>query len=777
MPESSSICSPALLRRFVDDQLDESERQMLEAHLDECAACQEKLTDASADPEWWRETRKYLGEAVLDNGVQETLSFLNPTDDPRMMGRFDGYEIAGIIGQGGMGVVLKGYDKSLNRYSALKVLAPQLATRGSARTRFAREAQAAAAVVHDNVISIRGVSEAAGLPYLAMPYVRGESLQKRIDRDGAMSPTEVVRVAHQIASGLAAAHAQGLVHRDIKPANILLPQGVQRVLITDFGLARAVDDSNLTGTGIIAGTPQFMSPEQARGESVDARSDLFSLGTVMYAMCTGRNPFRAENPFGVLRRIIDDSPRSIRELNPEIPDWLESLVNQLHRKSREDRFQSAAELAILLEKCLAHLQDKSAPLPVRLKTSGLKETLPGFKSLCWLIGIVATGFAGFCISGWIPGFEQTDSTAHKEVSVDQEEGKQTDDSSRNTNNGVIPPGESDQQESGNVLATPQEPGENNPKREEHEALKETLLSLSNQIDRLSQEENFLGAREVELKMLTLLKEMDKDHLVSGDKRKLMIQARLDGEHELANALAQEITNLQVAISERYSEIDRIMELQVKALPIQKMRMEKAALLEADKVDEALQKGREIESFIKQLESDYYARKQAKENARLSEDELRDKVLELAMNIEKQKLQHRLLENQVKHEEQLVARGFMKAEAVTKARLVAKHAAIQMEAERKKLIDLLGIYPAVVARLLVETDTYKEGVTIPIDDHRAVKAIITALKIEQEELKQKLGPSHPKLLSITSQIEHWESLLTDLKYPHLDRNKYLDDLKR
>ena len=387
MPESSSICSPALLQRFVDDRLDESEQQWLESHLDECAACQEQLTATSADPEWWHETRKYLGEAVFDNGIQETLSFLNPTDDPRMMGRFDGYEIAGIIGQGGMGVVLKGYDKSLNRYSALKVLAPQLATRGSARTRFAREAQAAAAVVHDNVISIRGVSEAAGLPYLAMPYVRGESLQKRIDRDGAMSPTEVVRVAHQIASGLAAAHAQGLVHRDIKPANILLPQGVQRVLITDFGLARAVDDSNLTGTGIIAGTPQFMSPEQARGESVDARSDLFSLGTVMYAMCTGRNPFRAENPFGVLRRIIDDSPRSIRELNPEIPDWLESLVNQLHRKSREDRFQSAAELAILLEKCLAHLQDKSAPLPVRLKTSGLKETLPGFKSLCWLIGI------------------------------------------------------------------------------------------------------------------------------------------------------------------------------------------------------------------------------------------------------------------------------------------------------------------------------------------------------------------------------------------------------
>ena len=218
-------------------------------------------------------------------------------------------------------------------------------------------------MVHDNVISIHGVSEAAGLPYLVMPYVRGESLQKRIDRDGPMSPTEVVRIAHQIASGLAAAHKQGLVHRDIKPANILLPEGIQRVLITDFGLARAVDDSNLTGTGNISGTPQFMSPEQASGETVDPRSDLFSLATVMYSMCTGRNPFRASNPFSVLRRIIEDEPRSIRELNPEIPDWLAGIVQKLHAKSPEDRFQSASEVAGLLEGCLAHLQNPSVKLP------------------------------------------------------------------------------------------------------------------------------------------------------------------------------------------------------------------------------------------------------------------------------------------------------------------------------------------------------------------------------------------------------------------------------
>ena len=344
-----------------------NELSEFESHLDGCDSCRHRLSIATAEDSWWSEAKEYLTEDGSQQELGETLSFLNPTDNPRMMGRFGGYEIAGLIGQGGMGIVLKGFDDSLNRYAAIKVLAPQLATRGSSRNRFAREAQAAAAVVHDNVIAIHGVSEAAGLPFLVMPYVRGESLQKRLDRDGAMTPTEIVRIAHQIASGLAAAHAQGLVHRDIKPANILLPEGVQRVLITDFGLARAVDDSNLTGTGILAGTPQFMSPEQARGDIVDPRSDLFSLGTVIYSMCTGRNPFRASNPYGILRRIIEDKPRPVRQVNPEIPAWLDSIVVRLHEKSPNDRYQSAAELAELLEKCLAHLQNSSIRLPEELK--------------------------------------------------------------------------------------------------------------------------------------------------------------------------------------------------------------------------------------------------------------------------------------------------------------------------------------------------------------------------------------------------------------------------
>src|SRR5439155_4258185 len=158
----------------------------------------------------------------------------------------------------------------------------------------------------------------------------------------------------QIAEGLAAAHQQGLIHRDIKPANILLENGVQRVKITDFGLARAVDDASLTQSGVIAGTPMYMSPEQADGQALDHRSDLFSLGTVLYVMCTGRPPFRATGTMAVLKRVIEDTPRSIAEINPEIPDWLADIIAKLHAKKPEERFQTAKEVAELLGQ---HLSD------------------------------------------------------------------------------------------------------------------------------------------------------------------------------------------------------------------------------------------------------------------------------------------------------------------------------------------------------------------------------------------------------------------------------------
>lgn len=373
-----NICHSNIIDDFLAERLDETQRGAFERHLDSCDACCEKLERLTAAPGTWQAARTFLSSIDSVEGFPGTtdpstfhdaaaairLDFLGPTDDPHMLGRFAGYEISGVIGCGGMGIVLKGFDTALNRYAAIKVLAPHFATSSAARQRFAREAQAAAAVVHDNVVAIHGVAESSGLPYLVMPYIKGASLQKRLDQEGSLPLTETLRIATQTARGLAAAHDQGLVHRDIKPANILLPENVERVMITDFGLARAADDASLTRSGIIAGTPQYMSPEQARGESVDLRSDLFSLGSVIYTMCTGRSPFRAETPYGVLRRITDSHPRPINDLNPTVPLWFAAIIERLLAKVPRERYASAHEVADLLEDCLAHVQQpQQCPLP------------------------------------------------------------------------------------------------------------------------------------------------------------------------------------------------------------------------------------------------------------------------------------------------------------------------------------------------------------------------------------------------------------------------------
>src|SRR5262249_15186384 len=230
------------------------------------------------------------------------------------------------------------------------------AANGSARQRFLREARTAAVIKNDHVIAIYDVEGEAQPPYLAMEMVDGISLQDKIDKHGPLGVKEILRIGLQIAEGLAAAHKQGLVHRDIKPANILLENGVERVKITDFGLARAVDDASVTQSGTVAGTPMYMSPEQAEGIPIDHRSDLFSLGTVLYAMCTGHPPFRASGTHAVLKRVIDASPRPIREINNEIPDWMCNIVAKLHAKKPEDRFAKATEVAELLGAKLADVQ-------------------------------------------------------------------------------------------------------------------------------------------------------------------------------------------------------------------------------------------------------------------------------------------------------------------------------------------------------------------------------------------------------------------------------------
>jgi serine/threonine-protein kinase len=259
--------------------------------------------------------------------------------------------------------------------------------------------------VHDHVIPIHSIDTSSRGPFLVMPYINGRSLQERLDAEGTLELAEVLRIGLQTARGLAAAHAQGLVHRDIKPANILLENGVQRVRITDFGLARAIDDASQTQSGFIAGTPQYMAPEQARGEPVDTRADLFSLGSVMYAMCAGHSPFRAETTLAVLRRICEDRPRDLRQINPAVPAWLVRIIERLLAKDPADRFQSATEVADLLENWLAHVQQptlikkpaKLAMLPTE-RWALLQKSLRASVAVGACVGALALTYAA---GGWL----------------------------------------------------------------------------------------------------------------------------------------------------------------------------------------------------------------------------------------------------------------------------------------------------------------------------------------------------------------------------------------
>jgi hypothetical protein len=230
------------------------------------------------------------------------------------------------------------------------------------------------------------------LPYLVMEYVPGMSLQQRLDKGGPMEIEEILAIGSQAAAGLAAAHDQGLIHRDIKPANILL-DSAGNVRLTDFGLARAVDDTSLTQTGVIAGTPQYMAPEQASGARLDHRADLFSLGSVLYAMCTGEPPFRAPTTVAVLKRLCDETPPDVREFNPEIPDWLAEFIERLHAKRPHDRFRSADEVARLLSQYLRHLR---APDSVK-KPRPLGRPGPWRPRVWWAAGLVVVGAVGVAL--------------------------------------------------------------------------------------------------------------------------------------------------------------------------------------------------------------------------------------------------------------------------------------------------------------------------------------------------------------------------------------------
>jgi serine/threonine protein kinase len=425
--------TPEQLHQLLDDTLPPATQAQLIEHVGSCPLCQRELDRLAVG------TAPLLGETillpppppppedslvrVLDDlrshpgqtmaqhpGPREewVLSFLAPASAPGTLGRLGNYDVLEVLGLGGMGIVLAAFDPALQRRVAIKVLSPHLASDPSARERFAREARSAAAVHHENVVTIHAVDELAGLPVLVMEYVAGGSLQDYLDQHGPLDPVDVVRIGAQTAAGLAAAHAQGLVHRDVKPANILLAclgrEGATlancKVKITDFGLARAADETRLTQTGVVTGTPLYMAPEQALGEAVGPRSDLFSLGSTLYALCTGQPPFRPGTAMAVLRQVCETDPPPIRSLNPAVPHWLAEVVAALHIKKPEKRFPSAAELADLLQQHLAHLENPTQ-VPAPDSTSQLARFRPRSQRRRLLVGLMVAALAGLALAVWL----------------------------------------------------------------------------------------------------------------------------------------------------------------------------------------------------------------------------------------------------------------------------------------------------------------------------------------------------------------------------------------
>lgn len=285
--------------------------------------------------------------------------------EPGEVGRLGPYRVIKELGHGGMGAVYAALDTRLDRRLALKIMLPRYAADPDAKARFLREARLAARVKHNNVVTVYEADERDGVPYIAMEFLEGYALDEYLRKKGCPTIPQVLRIAAEAAAGLAAAHQLGLVHRDVKPGNLWLeaPQG--RVKVLDFGLARPVDaEVEMTRSGAVVGSPAYMSPEQARGERVDHRTDLFSLGTVLYQLCTGKLPFGGPTTMAVLMALGTQEPRPVQELNPSVPGALATLIHQLLAKKADDRPRTAEEVVRHLRAIAQERAGSRAPIQV-----------------------------------------------------------------------------------------------------------------------------------------------------------------------------------------------------------------------------------------------------------------------------------------------------------------------------------------------------------------------------------------------------------------------------
>ncbi|MEM7557707.1 MAG: serine/threonine-protein kinase [Planctomycetota bacterium] len=405
--DQSGCPSEQELRQFAMGLLSAERESAVAKYVDECRACQGFLDSLDRTPEEvsWSE---YETHSPFDSdALRRELNGLKKTPSPEVhakvftdiqpwlepgeaIGRFDKFELLECVGRGGMGIVFRARDCRLNRVVALKVLSPSMLADPTAASRFRREAQSAASIDHSAVVAVHSVSELRDLPYLVMEYVEGESLQGYLERVKSPPIAKVIEIAKQCAEALAAAHAAGVVHRDVKPANILLEKNTGRVKLTDFGLARGLEASSLTQTGLLVGTPEYVAPEQVQGKPVDYRADLFSLGCVIYVMCTGKVPFSGPSIMSTLNSVCHGESIPISEIVPAAPDWLSELVEQLLAKEPEQRPASAAAVVQRLE--LGPAAER--PKPIKKKASPLRPSklLWGLAACVLLAAIGGIGY-------------------------------------------------------------------------------------------------------------------------------------------------------------------------------------------------------------------------------------------------------------------------------------------------------------------------------------------------------------------------------------------------
>jgi len=421
MPATSACPDANDLQEFAVGKLSDPQAEALARHLAQCPRCLETLHGLKVDDTLVEAVRSQARIArqpdhpVLKDLISrlsklraaspgvtasaeatqagnhgeddvQPIDFLAPSQGPDELGRLGFYRILKVLGRGGMGVVFQAEDTHLKRAVAVKAMLPEVARKTTARERFLREARAAAALEHDHIVTIYHVGEEGGVPYLVMPLLKGASLEDFLRRKqdpgkpgvsapGGLSVGQLLKVGREIAKGLAAAHAVGLIHRDIKPANIWLDATAGgRVKILDFGLARATtDDAHLTTPGLVVGTPSYMAPEQGQGKPVDGRTDLYSLGCVLYRLGTGRVPFQGADAVSTLIKSATEEPTPLEELNPELPPGLCKLVRRLLAKNPLDRPPSAQAVVEDIQRLERNLASADGPRVAEDQTRNLLQ--------------------------------------------------------------------------------------------------------------------------------------------------------------------------------------------------------------------------------------------------------------------------------------------------------------------------------------------------------------------------------------------------------------------